>query len=387
MRTLIVGRCQDFADRPFDGFVKRHHRLVDVASQVSDVHLLGLRGNQDSSKPAPSTATLPWHELALPARRHTRMNTLAGWHPDEEFATRLQGLAADIEPDVVVTLGPWLDEEYEPLFRCAPVIHLFEEDVTQMAELASQRWRARVLRAAGASARRLRSAHPAYVVVISEHEVGRARRRYGRKPVYHVLPLTLHPSWPVSDTRSNGQYLICVGVLSEQRNAEPLAPVLEELQHLRRPEGFHIRLVSQRLHDVLLPALGYAWVVHDDAVTSPVELYRTAHMALVPAARATGVKETILQAWSSGCPVVAHSGSARTVALAFADAMIVAGRPHDLAAAIIDEWNDGPRLDHLFARGREAMLTTYDDNSAMIVWRRLLFQASQQRRSGYVNGS
>lgn len=373
-RVVVMGRSTDFSDRPYDGFSKRHARFILELNTSLDVHLLVVRQESDPADlPNPTLASIPLLEVHMPARRHSRSRVLLGWSPEPGFSEQVATHLALIDPDAVVTLGPWLDEEYAAAFERYPTVHVFEEDLTQMRELFSQSLQGRALRRVGHIVRRLRVPIPNSVVVISQAELHRARRRYGSKPTYTVVPQTLDETWTPSDVRSQGNDLLCLGVLSELRNAEALMPFIRTLAARELPSELQLRLVSATgLHPLLADALLLPWIHHDSTVEEPVRAYRNARMALVPAARATGVKATILQAWSSGCPVAALEGSAKTVGARHQSAMLVGETPERLVDLVLGAWSKPDLLDDLVRGGREAMSSDFDDALALRSWRRLV---------------
>jgi hypothetical protein len=63
---LVVGLPDDLADRPFDGFVPRHRRMVETIAVRHSVALLCIRPPRDES-PTPSFAEVnDVYEVALP---------------------------------------------------------------------------------------------------------------------------------------------------------------------------------------------------------------------------------------------------------------------------------------------------------------------------------
>ena len=168
-------------------------------------------------------------------------------------------------------------------------------------------------------------------------------------------------------------------MLSEVRNAEPLAELIEHLSGRSRPPEMTLRLMSGAgLHSVLDAASRLPWITVDIGVESLVPYYRRARMAVVPAARATGVKATILQAWSCACPVAALTSSARTVGNSNSRAILSAPTPSELADQIVGAWNDDERLDQLVDLGRAAMANDFNDDAAQLTWKDSLRGAMAQ---------
>jgi glycosyltransferase involved in cell wall biosynthesis len=124
--------------------------------------------------------------------------------------------------------------------------------------------------------------------------------------------------------------VIAVGNFAEERNARGLADVLAEIERRRLTSLLPVTVVSGAGLDPLLePFVTRSWVTATSAARLH-ELYRQAAVALVPARRLTGMKTTILQAWSCGVAVVCSDESAATVG---APDALLAG---DDAAAMVD---------------------------------------------------
>jgi glycosyltransferase involved in cell wall biosynthesis len=363
----------DFADKPYDGFVRRHIRFISVARRAADVHLLLLGAVSEGSQLHGTLRDLPRHVIEMPDRPTGRSRQHLPWRPDPGWTRLVTQHLDGIDASAAITLGPWLDEEYAPLFESRPTIHVFEEDVTRMSDIASQRIRARAARRVSRLLRSRVIPTPGHVVVIAPTEVEHAKRRYGSRVRYTCIPQTLEPTWPSFADRSSGDELLCAGVLSEPRNAEPLAEIVRELGVRRRPPEMVVRLVSGTgLHPALQEVARYPWVRTDTAVESLAGLYRRARIAVVPAERATGVKATILQAWSCGCPVAAMSGSADTVGLRNRAALLSAPSPAELVTRLLGAWNDPAALDRLSRNGHVALARDFNDDVAMDAWRDLV---------------
>lgn len=265
------------------------------------------------------------------------------------------------DPDVLVTVGPWWHEEFRPLFGVRPTVHLWEEDLSRMAELAPQSRRARALRRVETFAASRAVPQPAAVVVISEREAAGATRRFPRADIVH-LPFTLAADeWPTSPSVSEGDHVAVLSVLSEARNAEGLAAVLARLVEAGR-QDVPFRLYSDRgLHPVLQPFLRLPWIQYVDPAPDPLEIYRGARVAFVPARRVTGLKTTILQGWSCGCPVVSYASAAETVGPTFHDAVASGEDDERVAARLVQVWDDAGTRRELVVRGRRALRDGFDD--------------------------
>jgi glycosyltransferase involved in cell wall biosynthesis len=302
---------------------------------------VGLRAPADHATISPGLVDRSRGEVTVPVvdspsrqARVWRAGRQAVHEPLAAWERSLAALAADVAPDVVVTVGPWLDVEYRALFRDYPCVHLQEEDVRRMPELASQSGQARRLRAFEDFARRRAGMRPQAVVVISDTEVAGARTRFPSARVV-CLPYTLDESeWPLAEGPSDGDGVLVVNNLANDRNADGLAEVLGEIASRGLGDQLALRLVSGAGYAASLDVLaGEPWVDRAGAVTDVRGEYRRAAVALVPSRRATGFKTTVLQAWSAGCPVVCFPASAATLGEGASRAVAVGAS----AAEVVDQ--------------------------------------------------
>ena len=359
MRILVAARPYDLSDAQADAFVSRHVAMVDHLAAHHRVEVVLLRPSHDQTTPRAAIAERVMGEVALPDQANTRASRLgraarlliggraSGWERE------LAGLALPRRPRVVLTVGPWLDVEYRWLYRLAPSVHLFEEDLTRMPELAAQSRQARTLRVVEDVARRRAGMRPDAVVVISEAERASAHRRFGGRPVIH-LPYSLDPhEWPLASDASPGDAVLVVGNLSQGRNSDGLVEVLAaiEAQGLGG-SPIQIRLVSATgLSPSLAAYTDRHWVTQVDPGHDLAGEYRRASMALVASTRATGFKTTILQAWSAGCPVVCRPSSATTLGAGASSAVLVAPTVADVVAGLERLGSDPTERARLAAAG------------------------------------
>ena len=364
--VLVASRPFDLSDAPFDAFVERHHRFVDLLTEHFTVSLLGLRPPGDTSHFAKRWSGLSSLEVTIggarQSRRHRaidalavgRNGTLADWEVE------LASVAASLEPDAVVTLGPWLHREYRALHALRPSVHLFEEDLTRMHELAPQSPQARALRTLQVRLEARSRRQPAAVGYISRREEAAARQRYPRaKAVY--LPYTLDPvMWPLAGSPSQGTGAVAVGNMSEFRNAEGLAQLMALVAGKPEHPLWGTRVVSDKgLHPSLQPFVSTGQLMHAFG-QDPATSYRQAAIAIVPALRATGLKTTVLQAWTTGCPVVGFTACAESVR-ADATSMRFADTAPELLDHIEQLFNQPADRDALAYGGFAMLRDHYDD--------------------------
>jgi glycosyltransferase involved in cell wall biosynthesis len=343
------------------------------------VNVLCLRSPSDVS-PAPVVAGISsYHELALEeviyttsrgVRLRSALRSALGRESGAD--SRLAAAAAAQRADVALTIGPFLGPEYRPIFRRLPCMHVFEEDLSQMREIASQSLKGRAFRRIEVWLHGRSRWQPRIVISISTGECAAARRHYPRaRHVY--LPFTLDPAaWPSFSDPSGGEQLLIAGNLVEPRNAEAATAVLGELERRREHLRVPVTLVSDAGLDPAVAAFaGRDWVQRRSGAGPLWEHYRASWAALVPAFRVTGQKTTILQAWACGCPVIASRAAAQTVGAP--DGALLAGAD---AGEIVDAVALLARRDELrgelAAAGFAALRAGFDAQRADEMLRRLI---------------
>ena len=340
-RVLVAGRPIDLSDVPFDAFVERHGRFIELLSEHFDVCLLGLRDAADSTVVSGRWSALPYREVTIERAESSRRRRLldavhAGRDANiDPWECDLAGAAASLDPQAVITLGPWLSREYRALHERYRSVHLFEEDLSRMRELAPQSPQAQVLRRLLVTFESRSTRQPIAACYLARQEEHGVRRRHPTAEAVY-LPYTLDPqSWPIAPGPVSGSGVVVVGNLSQFRNAEGLAEMLEIVSGLAHHPLHGVRVVSDAgLHPCLKSHVRSGLLRHlhgHDVATC----YQSAAIALVPAKRLTGLKTTVLQAWAMGCPVVGFSATAHSVG-----ATATSMRSGDTAAQVLGHIED-----------------------------------------------
>ena len=340
-RVLVAGRPIDLSDVPFDAFVERHGRFIELLSEHFDVCLLGLRDAADSTVVSGRWSALPYREVTIERAESSRRRRLldavhAGRDANiDPWECDLAGAAASLDPQAVITLGPWLSREYRALHERYRSVHLFEEDLSRMRELAPQSPQAQVLRRLLVTFESRSTRQPIAACYLARQEEHGVRRRHPTAEAVY-LPYTLDPqSWPIAPGPVSGSGVVVVGNLSQFRNAEGLAEMLEIVSGLAHHPLHGVRVVSDAgLHPCLKSHVRSGLLRHlhgHDVATC----YQSAAIALVPAKRLTGLKTTVLQAWAMGCPVVGFSATSHSVG-----ATATSMRSGDTAAQVLGHIED-----------------------------------------------
>ena len=341
--------------------------MVELLCNHFTVSLLGLRRETDRASIAERWGRLPYSEVSISDARSSRAQRLASaWRVgrnrdiDNEHEA-IQAAARLHDPDAIVTVGPWLSRAYRPLHAMRPSVHLFEEDLSQMIELAPQSRQARALRRVEIFLASRSRRQPGTICYIARSEEQAARRRYPlAKAVY--LPYTLDQhQWPTAPSPVAGTGAIVVGNMSQLRKAQGLADlcslVADRSEH---PLWGTLVLSDSGLHPCLEPFVASGMLVP----TAGADLaagYRAAALAIVPAQRLSGLKTTVLQAWTMGCPVVGYTASANSVG-ADQSCMRFGKSPLELLDQL-DELFASPSERHALAMGGFARLrSSYDDD-------------------------
>ena len=372
LRILVVGASREFSDTNFDGFVTRHRRITRYLIGRHEVGIISLRSIGDKERLVPDLLPQVLGDFPVPLGADTRQarvrairSNLRGSAKMVDWEGPILAAAAAFKPDVVLTFGPWLDVQYRCLRAAYPSLHMFEEDVWRMPDLAPQSLQGRTFRRAEALSRRRLAGQPTAVVVIADQEIPAARDRYAVRSI-DVLPYT-PPSgdWPAATELSVGQEILVLGVLVQERNSDGLVAVLQEcdrrgISHLR------FRLLSDAgLHEDLQPFLDRPWVRQAEAGEEVWRHYRDCRLSLVPATRATGIKTTVLQAWSQGTPVITYEGSASTLVPAQRDAMSIGGTAGEVVDRLLALWEDEQERTTLAARGLEIFASDFDEQKSL----------------------
>ena len=372
LRILVVGASRVFSDTNFDGFVTRQRRLTHLLAERHDVGIIGLRTVVDKAEIIPDLKSYLLGDFPVPVDADSRQarvraisSNLRGSAALVDWESPILAAATAFEPDVVLTFGPWLDVQYRCLRAAYPSIHMFEEDVWRMPDLAPQSLQGRTFRRAEALSRRRLAGQPTAVVVIADQEIPAARDRYAVRSI-HVMPYT-PPSddWPAATELSVGHEILVLGVLVQERNSDGLLAVLQECDR-RGISHLQFRLLSDAgLHEDLQPFLDRPWVRQAEAGEEVWRHYRDCRLSLVPATRATGIKTTVLQAWSQGTPVITFAGSASTLVPAQRDAMSIGDTAGDVVDRLLALWEDDQERTKLAARGLEIFASDFDEQKSL----------------------
>ena len=344
-RLLLVARPYDLSDSQYDGFVARRLRVVESVRRHYDVSLLLLRPPTDAAEVHPLLSSDVYGEIAirpLDNSRRARFRRLSeSWRfpVPEAHAAAVARAVDEIQPSAAITFGPWLQQEFRPVFAAVPTIHFFEEELARMVENAPQSAQARLFRRAEAVAHGTAVHQPHVVVIIGMRERRAAHFRYPKAQVlWH--PFLLDPaSFPPAESASDGHVILVVGQFGELRNAEGLRDVLHELRHFS--DAPRVSLVSHSdPHAALLSHVSEGRLLLDGFVEDLYERYRTARLTLVPARRVTGIKTTVLQAWAAGTPVVCFPASADSVGPFAREAAAIGSDPAAVANRLMEVFTD-----------------------------------------------
>lgn len=375
---------------PFNGFVDRHVRMVTILASEFDVTVLYLCESRSPEVPSqlPAGVTTQF-EVQMPRLASSRkMRLKEAWRHVRGVESAADQViiaaAAEAHPDVVVAVGPEGLGEYRSLYRRYPSLYLFEEDIEATIDHPLS-LRARYFRRLIDWLYSHANDQPEVVGSISEREVPAARKIYPRSQ-HRVIPHTLpQEDWPRFDEPSDGDWAIVVGDLTKKRNSEMLVGMLAEIERRGGVAGLKIRLISgPGIDQSLVPYLEMPWVEWLLASGSLVDLYRQAWVALVPAARVTGVKTTILQAWACACPVLSSEPAANSVD--GRDAILVGRTAVEMVDALVALLGAPEIRFRLVRAGLNALLTRFNpDNEAEIIRRLVDDLGRRPRNFGLMN--
>lgn len=331
--VLVVAPRRDVRDNRFDGFTLRHRSILQALARRSRVVVAVVDDDSPSDlQELPTGVELVHVSRIRPAhgRRERLGRSFAAAQgrlgcADQAWSEWIESSGCD----VALTIGPWIQSDHRPVWRRLPSVHLFEEELMRVADLASQSLQARAFRRLEWAIESLGSAQPALVVAISQPELRNAARRFPRVDRVCV-PFGLDDDeWPLATSTSSGTEVLVVGNFAESRNAIGLADVLSAVH--RSASTLTFRVVSgPGIHESLRSYVEAGTLTVEHAPSSMNDVYRRSWASLAPARVVTGQKTTILQAWACGVPVVASVEASATVS---ADDALLVG--HDAVEMVI----------------------------------------------------
>jgi glycosyltransferase involved in cell wall biosynthesis len=388
-RVALVSGWPISPDQRDSGFMPRY---VDLVEQLSDEHeLLVVHLDTDPERfarhrgwaderaevvdvPVPALGGSRGDRVVASARRLVAPAPVASWESGVERELRTW------EPDVVVTVVDPLGVPLRATTRSFPTVSFVEEDQSGLPE-NHRSWSGRALIRLEELARRRSSPPPAVAVVISEHEVPWAHRRFPRSRVL-VVPhrIDLHeweaPVEPDPDTGPDD--VLVVGDMASDRNARGLRAVAQRLVDRRSPRPRRITVISHSPPHPSLSDLPDGFLRLLGQVDDPRPYYRAAGQVLVPSFVVTGVKTTILQAWATGTPVVTTGPAARSTG-ATPDIDVMSGEtPDEVADAIVRVAGDPQLRGRLARAGRDRLHAAHSREAAMAAIDRALDAAVEQ---------
>lgn len=385
---LVAAACNDLEDDPGNAFVTRHFATISKLRERHTVALLGLRTTEVKFELGKQLAGCRYDEVQVPPSSGTRSARvfLASrqlvTHPLAAWERSIEKVARSVAPDAILTIGPWLDIEYRVLFMRQPTLHLLEEDITpRLRGGQPESKRSELLRNFEDLGKRRAGMVPSVVAVISEPEIARARSRFPQARVLCV-PRTLAPAdWPLAQGVSQGNHLLVVGNLAEARNAEGLRDIIREMKSRGPSSQLPLRLVSAPgLHPMLDEIKDLSWVDVAPPTDHVAEEYRSARVAVVPARHVTGFKTTVLEAWTSGCPVVCFPASAATLGVGRDSAVVVGDTAAELVDQVIEVAGDDARREELADIGIRFAERDFDHAAAERQLEALLLTATARPR-------
>jgi glycosyltransferase involved in cell wall biosynthesis len=347
---LFVAPARDVRRNEFDGFAVRHRSmLIALASETRVVVAVPDEVPTDLELPE-TVRVIRMPGVARPRSRRARLGAAvrAAIRPASGSETDWTAWAQSSGCDRAITVGPWQQSEYRPVWGALPSLHLFEEELLNVAELAPQSLQARLLRRLVFVVEGLSRMQPRVVVTISDSERGSARRRFPRVPVVCV-PFGLdRDTWPEFATPSEGEDVLLVGNFAEARNAAGLLEVLRVAAE--EPDVPRFRVISgPGLHPCLTEFVTSGLLTLGTAPGSMAEAYRGAWSSLVPARIVTGQKTTILQAWSCAVPVITTPQCAATVSAP--EALLVGSSARELVDQLLRLQRDPGLQEQLVTAG------------------------------------
>ena len=364
-RVAVVTGCELSPAVRDNGFFPRYVELLRLLGRDHDLRIAYLRPPRPQYPPdwswlAPSTdvVEIPIEPLAVSrrdralraSRRIVGVDPAPTWH--QALRRQLEAWGAD----VVIAVGHPLDVElHAATSPVIPTVSFVEEDHRPLPEHRRSA-AGDALRSYEELARRRSAAPPQVSVVISSHELAWGRARHPRAEVVVVPHRIDTDTWAETTEPAPGAGpldVLVVGAIETERNAEGLHAIACELSgRSDRPDQLRLCVVSQQRPHPMLDQLDPHLFCYLGAIEDVRPWYRAAAMALVPAFTVTGAKTTILQAWATGCPVVATTPAAEATGATHGVDVLAGATPREVASAVVRLAGDPELAGRLAAAGR-----------------------------------
>lgn len=338
-RVAVVLRC-DAATPHADGFVNRNQLVVESLRRHHQVTVLGIAPNEAALLEVvddPFIEPAAFDPLTSKASRVRRLAELRSRHAGfARYERRLTERLRDLRPDLIVAMTYRQCDLARSMREVAPTVLFAEERFGRIGGTRRSKIPPLLSIALGHAQRDVARGLPA-VAVLSDEEVAWASRRY-ESPVVVVPHGFDHRFWerPVPPNADAGPCdVLVIGNLQLERSVGPLLSILKELDAVSWPEDLRIVAISATGYAPDLVGRAGENLVLVGAVDDPRPYYRGAKATLVPAFRAFGTKNGIIQGWGARCPVVTTPASAATVGATAGVDVLVGEDPRAVAELLV----------------------------------------------------
>ena len=315
-RIVVVVVC-DNPNPTTDGFVNRVRLVVSSLRERHEVVVVGIAPERSmlvDYVDVPLVDATGFIPLRSRVDRVVRTLQLRlGRLGFTRFEHRLEEAVGALSPDVILAMTYRRCDLVRAVRGIAPTVLFAEERFGRASGSRATKARAFIANALG-SAQRDSARHLPGVVVLTPDEQAWARRRY-ESPIFVVPHGFDHAYWsqPVAPWRGAGPFdVLVVGNFQLERNSESLLSILDALDRQGWPDTLRFVVVSGTGYPPTLHARQGDRLELVGAVDDLRPHYAGSRATLVPAFRAFGSKNGILQGWGARCSVVTTTASAAT---------------------------------------------------------------------------
>ena len=355
MSHVVVAVVCDNPNPITDGFVNRVRLIVESLRTHHEVTVLGIAPERSllvDYVDVPLIDAGGFASLRSPVDRATRALRLRLGHLGfDRFERGLEGVLRDLAPDVILAMTYRRCDLVRPMRGVAPTVLFAEERFGRVGGTRTKRVPP-IISTALERAQRDSARHLPGVVVLTAEEQAWAARRY-ESPVFIVPHGFDHSYWsmPVAPWPDAGPFdVLVVGNFQLERNSAALSSILDELDVRGWPADLRIVVISGTGCPSMLSERRSDHLELIEAVEDLRPFYAAARATLVPAFRAFGSKNGILQGWGARCPVVTTSASAATAGATHELDALIGRDPAEIADLL--ETLRGRDLDALVHHGR-----------------------------------
>ena len=229
---------------------------------------------------------------------------------------KIRSTLTEINPDVIITILPYMPHLAKNLPTQYPSIFFAEEDFSRGWDTVAIRPNFLTLLRISLRRKIIQRSwpDPTTVVVISDAERKWASYAFKKSRITTLSLFIDDEYWCETGLPSADPIdIFALGDFNYARNAYGLLDFIKELQNIAPSQQIKVTLASKNGIHKILNGLPKDQLDFRGFVEDPRPLYKAARICLVPSFSVSGAKNQILQSWATSCAVVAASPSAKSV--------------------------------------------------------------------------